>query len=441
MPSSSKRIGLMFISAATAVSLVACNSEKAAPEGQGEGVKQLEPPKEVELTLYSDVGDPEDEVNRVYIEPLQKKYPHIKMKYVRAAANSGTTMTDMLASSTKFDIFYHGRGPYEEKLQEFNLMFDMTELARKHNIDLSQLEPTAVNSIKEAFDGKLYGIPVTLNSLLVFYNKTIFDQFGVPYPKDGLTWEDTFELAKRMTRSDGQRQYYGFGMNGTAQFAGMNSLSIPFVDGKTNLPTIMTDERWKTLFQTVFMNPVMTETFASAKKIPNWASFSKDRNLAMILYTASVPNALEEELKTLDWDMTALPVFKNAPNAGSRANPIYFGVTPLSKHPDAAMEAIKFWTSNEYQVEMSKKGKLMASKSKDVTGVLGSESVFADKNWGAITRYPFTPLAPLTKFDNKVRTVYTTHLNTLMAGEADLNTALRLMNEEAAKVIKEELSR
>jgi multiple sugar transport system substrate-binding protein len=105
------------------------------------------------------------------------------------------------------------------------------------------------------------------------------------------------------------------------------------------------------------------------------------------------------------------------------------------------MEAIKFWTSNEYQVEMSKKGKLMASKSKDVTGVLGSESVFADKNWGAITRYPFTPLAPLTKFDNKVRTVYTNHLNTLMAGEADLNTALRLMNEEAAKVIKEELSR
>lgn len=440
MFNSYKRIGLLLASTAAAVSLAACNS--STQEGQGQ-TEQQQPaaPKEVELVLYSDVGDPEEEINRLYIEPLQKKYPHIKMKYIRAAAANGTTMSDMLASNAKFDIFYHGRGPFEEKLEEFKLMYDMTELASKHKVDLNRLEPTAVQSIKDAFGGKLYGIPVSLNSLLVYYNKTLFDQFGVPYPKDGLTWEETFDLAKRLTRSDGQRQVYGFGMNGTAQFVGMSSLPAPFVDGKTNQPSINSDPRWQKLFQTVFANPVMTETFALAKKLPNWASFSKDHELAMILFTASVPNAYETELKAMNWDMTALPVFQDAPKVGSRANPIYFGVTSLSQNPDAAMEAIKFWTSDEYQLEMSKIGKLMASTSKDVKDALGKGSAFPDKNWGAITYYPFTPLAPLTKFDNKVRSVYTKHLNTLLAGQADLNTAMRLMEEEAQQVIKEELSK
>lgn len=442
-----KRAGLLLASAVAAAAFAGCSNASeqeganGVPADPGSNKEQAAPPKEVELTLYSDVGDPEEEIQRVYIEPLQKKYPHIRMKYIRAAAGNGTTMADMLAGNVKFDIFYHGRGPYEEKLQEFQLMYDMTELVRKANVDLSHLEPTAVDSIKEAFAGKLYGIPVTLNSLLVYYNKTIFDQFGVPYPKDGMTWEDSFELAKRMTRTDGQNQYYGFGMNGTAQFMGMNALSIPYADGKTNKPTINADERWKTLFQTVFMNPVMTEAYASAKTIPNWNSFSKEHRLAMLLFTASVPTAYEEALKPLDWDMTTMPVFKDHPNKGSRANPIYFGVTSLSKQPDAAMEAIKFWTSIEYQVEMSKKGKLMSSTSKEVTGVLGSESVFADKNWKAMTYYPFSPLAPLTKYDNKVRTVYTNQLNKLLAGQTDLNTSLRSMEEEAAKVIQEELSR
>jgi multiple sugar transport system substrate-binding protein len=189
------------------------------------------------------------------------------------------------------------------------------------------------------------------------------------------------------------------------------------------------------------MNPVMTDAFASSKKLPDWTAFSKNHNLAMLLYTASVPTALEEALKPLDWDMTAMPVFKEAPKVGSRANPVYFGVTSLSKNPDAAMEAIQFWTSIEYQAAMSKKGKLMASNSKAVTSVLGTESTFAGKNWGAITYYPFTPLAPLTLYDNKVRTVYTNHLNTLLGGGADLNSVLRAMEEEATKVIQEQLKR
>ncbi|TNJ57743.1 hypothetical protein FE784_38380 [Paenibacillus hemerocallicola] len=157
-----------------------------------------------------------------------------------------------------------------------------------------------------------------------------------------MTWEETFELAGRMTRSDGQKRYYGFGSSGTGALIGWNPFSIPLVDGSKRRPTIQTDERWKTLIQTVFLNPVISQTYKEAWKIPDWASFSKDRNVAMILYTAAAPLALTKDFSTLDWDMVSLPLHPELPTVGSQVSPNYFGVISMSEKKDAAMEAVKF---------------------------------------------------------------------------------------------------
>lgn len=446
-------MGLLLILMAAA-----CNKEESPSQGQQKSAGEedvihpalskkdqeasiVPQPKEVELVIYSNVGDPDDEIYGVYIDPLHRKYPHIRMKYIRASSNDGTTLPQLMANGDKFDIYYHGRGSFESTLLEFNIMYDMSDMIRKHNIDISHLEPATIESMREAFDGKIYGLPISLNSLLIYYNQALFEQFGVDFPKDGMTWDETFDLAKKMTRSEGQQRFYGFGSSGHNQLVMWNPYSIPLVDGKAHKPTIYSDERWRTIFQTVFLNPVMTEIFREAGQILNWSSFSKDRNLAMILYTASVPTAFPEDMKVLDWDMAALPTLSNLPGVGSQASPIYFGVTSLSTNPDAAMEALKYWTSIEFQVENSKQGKLMASRSQEVRNALGQDTLYAEKNWGAVTYHPFAALAPMVEYDTKVRVAYMNHLNPLLAGEMDLNTTLRKMEESAQQVISEHLSR
>ena len=46
---------------------------------------------------------------------------------------------------------------------------------------------------------KLYGMPAGFTTRVVYYNKDLFDAANVPYPKDGWTWDDFKNLAKKLS--------------------------------------------------------------------------------------------------------------------------------------------------------------------------------------------------------------------------------------------------
>jgi ABC-type glycerol-3-phosphate transport system substrate-binding protein len=47
-----------------------------------------------------------------------------------------------------------------------------------------------------ALDLALYALPLGHIPEGLFYNKAVFDEMGVPYPQDGMTWDEVVELAK-----------------------------------------------------------------------------------------------------------------------------------------------------------------------------------------------------------------------------------------------------
>ncbi len=51
-------------------------------------------------------------------------------------------------------------------------------------------------------DGKLYYLPYEQSIHAVYYNKKIFDDAGVPYPKAPWTWDDYVAIAKKLTNRD-----------------------------------------------------------------------------------------------------------------------------------------------------------------------------------------------------------------------------------------------
>jgi len=61
-------------------------------------------------------------------------------------------------------------------------------------------------------DGRQYGFVTNPGPWVIFYNKSIFDKCGVPYPKGDWTWEEFVEVAKKVTMkgTDGRRnETYG----------------------------------------------------------------------------------------------------------------------------------------------------------------------------------------------------------------------------------------
>ncbi len=62
-------------------------------------------------------------------------------------------------------------------------------------------------------NGGIYGIPRDIAPFAcVYYNKNIFDQYGIPYPQDDWDWEDLLKIAKVLTQRDekGKVKRYGF---------------------------------------------------------------------------------------------------------------------------------------------------------------------------------------------------------------------------------------
>lgn len=52
----------------------------------------------------------------------------------------------------------------------------------------------------------------SISTRALFYNKDLFDRYGVPYPTNAMTWDDVLALAKRFpTKGEGEGRIYGFG--------------------------------------------------------------------------------------------------------------------------------------------------------------------------------------------------------------------------------------
>ncbi|UNK70483.1 sugar ABC transporter substrate-binding protein [Microbacterium sp. H1-D42] len=49
------------------------------------------------------------------------------------------------------------------------------------------------------FDGKMYGAPKDMDTIGVYYNKALFDQAGLDYPKAGWTWDDFTTAANKIS--------------------------------------------------------------------------------------------------------------------------------------------------------------------------------------------------------------------------------------------------
>ena len=61
------------------------------------------------------------------------------------------------------------------------------------------------------YDGKTYALPKDMDTAAIWYNKTMFDEAGIPYPDGSWTWDDFYEIAKQLTKEDGSQ--YGFAAN------------------------------------------------------------------------------------------------------------------------------------------------------------------------------------------------------------------------------------
>jgi len=424
-----RKLALSVLVALAAVVWSACGSR-----GTVENTGAADEP--AELVIYGGAGNTEEEFNSRWGDYIRKQFPNYTLKYIRN--EKGKTLPELIAAGQPIDIIFDSIGGTPSNLIENGFQYDITDLAKKHGVDLNRFEPTFLDSIRQL--GGLYGLPVNGGGLVVYYNKDIFDKFGVPYPKDGMSWDELLELSKRVTRSEAGKQYAGFATSVVHPMR-MNPLSLDVVDRKT-LTAAVDNEKWKQMLQTVYIQPVVQDTayrqLFTQRKGGLWTDdFVKEQTLAMFMMNFGLQFA-NKEFETMNWDMVAIPTFKDKPGVGTQPYPNFFYITASSKNKDAAMRVLKYATSDEHELIESKKGNIPVLKSEEIKKVFGQDTIFKGKNMkNAVYYNKFAPPHAKTIYDDKVSGPLEAQLKRVIYGEIDLNTAFRTAVEEANKAIEE----
>ena len=81
-----------------------------------------------------------------------------------------------------------------------NAFVPLDDFIKSSNFDTSIYLPGLLDPGK--YNGKQYLLPKDYTPLAVYYNKKLFDAAGVPYPKDGWTWDDLLSTAQKLTKKD-----------------------------------------------------------------------------------------------------------------------------------------------------------------------------------------------------------------------------------------------
>lgn len=158
--------------AASAESAAANESVSAPSEGQ----------TEITFTVW-DYGT--TDYWAILVDAFEKANPDIKVKVTDIGATDyDTKIPVLLSSGDTSDVITIKSMPIYTSLVEKNQLMPLDDMVTSSGLDMAPY-CGADEGIK--IDGKLYGLPFRNDYYVLYYNKTIFDNAGIPYPSNDMT--------------------------------------------------------------------------------------------------------------------------------------------------------------------------------------------------------------------------------------------------------------
>ena len=148
----------------------------------------------------------------VYYQPLIDAYeeanPNVKIEMVDLGSTDYSTVlgTQLSGSGSDFDVVTIKDVPGYVTLVNKGVLEPLNDLIETDGIDLGQYSGV---TDQVTIDEKLYELPFRSDIWVIYYNKDVFDQAGVDYPSNDMTWADYDELARSVADNTPGSEVYG----------------------------------------------------------------------------------------------------------------------------------------------------------------------------------------------------------------------------------------
>ncbi|MZQ86101.1 extracellular solute-binding protein [Paenibacillus sp. 5J-6] len=381
---------------ASVVALSGCSADKdsAATTSGKSGEK-------VKLRISSGAAVEEATAEQAAIKAFMDKNPNIEVAYEPIPGDdSNQKLLASVASGNAPDVFLMDSVVLPQFIDN-NAVLDMGPYAKKDSTFNKDVWYENVYNIGVRGD-KIYDLPRGFTPLVVYYNKEVFDKSGVPYPKEGWTWNDFLETAKKLTKAgaDGKTEQYGFTADPyfykSVPFVWQNGGDVLSKDGKTAkgfLNSPATVEAYQ--FYTDLVTKHKVSPTPSVKKAFGDLFFQTGK-IAMNISGHWTLLGLNDTAKAGKFNINNLGIV-GLPKSKENVSVMYeagWAASASTKHPQEAYQLAKFMAESEVGQKMRIQSGLELSavksvseeyaKDKPLEQAFVKEVQYARQPWGSI---------------------------------------------------------
>lgn len=319
------------------------------------------------------------EVEQGVVAAFEKANPGIKVELDLVNYNDiFTKFKTQVASGTAPDVISMNF----ENLRQFATLGAIEPLdayVQRDNYDMSIYYENTI--AMHTVDNVLYGLPATFSDVVLYYNKTLFDQAGVSYPDASWDWARLVTEAKKFVKDDngdGLTDTYGYGFAWWPMYTFLYDTNLLTSD---NSQCALSTPAGLQAIQSI-VNAQTTDGIAANKEaqaaMGDWDRFVAGK-LAMYPAGPWAVKPFNDNIKDFQWDVTDHP---KGTVQGTFLYSNTYAVTAGSKQKDAAWEFLKFATGVEGST-IRQQGQFEISTVKSV-----AESIFMESMKGQSPAHP-----------------------------------------------------
>jgi len=327
--------------------LAACGGGEApAPEAGA--------PTEISMMMW---GDPAElEVWNQIVADFHEANPNITVNVEVSDWDSyWTKLKTQLAANTPPDVFAMDAPLYLD-YQSRGVLLNLQPYLDKNPELLTDVYPQTLEAYNTA-DG-MYGLPRDFQTVVLFYNKDMFDEAKVAYPTGDWTYDDLRAAAKSLTKIEGDGKVTQFGY-----YADLWDMELIWSEGiwsyggdiinaehtQTLVGSTEARQAWQLFHDMMFVDQSWPNATVAAE-------YGGDPFLAGVAAMTSighwaVPGYAESGFR---WDVAPMP--KGPAGQATSVNSAGFVVAKASKNPDAAFEFLKYVLSEPAQKRLAELG-------------------------------------------------------------------------------------
>lgn len=353
---------VLLVALGSAVWLAGCTDKAAEP---------VQAPAEPEKTKLKITYFSPHQFMKDYGDSLKKLLPDIEFEVIPSIDTTGGAAKSIEHArllEQKPDLL--GGSPLIQEANKSGQTLDLTGLIKQDGFDLGVFHELALEQMRFIGGGKLTALSPIFVSTATFYNKDLFDRFGVAYPTNNTSWTAITELAKHFAKSQDGKQYYGiysatapsamlplYATGVGASFVSNDRKSVNYTTGAQRAAaTALLDGYLNHAFylppQTMPRAANKKETLLRNKFIAGEAAITFS-NPGLL---ATMADAAKENIPSFKWDLVAEPVDPADPNRSVLA--VYvsdsFAITSDSPNKAAAWKVLRTIVSAEMAAELAK---------------------------------------------------------------------------------------